>query len=240
MTTARRLRRARRHRRASLTVGALAGGGRRDRRAAGGAGPRTPARGRGSGPQGRVPQFEVECACSHAAPTTRSCTPACRHVAPPRLLRQHRHRRLVHRGRAPAGGATTCKQARHRRLLGAGPVRHGAPVTPLGSVAYYRPGPGVDPASVEPYPAGLMMIGGDAHAPTARSRRRSAAWHCGASPILAAEPPTCPPHGAARRAHRLPRLLGRRAPRQRRPPLATWLAATTAAARPATRCRSRS
>jgi hypothetical protein len=71
-------------------------------------------------------------------------------------------------------------------------LRDGTPVTPTGSAAYYRPGPGIDPASVQPYPAGLMMIGGDGHAPGPQPSE-VAAWHCGASPILHAEPPTCPP-----------------------------------------------
>ena len=37
----------------------------------------------------------------------------------------------------------------------------GSRCNPIGAVAYYRPGPEVDPASVQPYPTGLMMVAGD-------------------------------------------------------------------------------
>ena len=122
------------------------------------------------------------------------------------------------RGASLGRDTTLPEPARHRGLLGAGPAPATAlPVTPTGSVAYYRPGPGVDPASVRPYPAGLMMVAGDRHRRTS-SRSTVAAWHCGASPILAARAADVPPHRPARRADRVPRLLGRRAPRQRRPP----------------------
>ena len=145
----------------------------------------------GLGPQGRVPQFKVECTWSHAAPDDPI-------VHPGSPGRSHLHD-FFGNTRTDAdstaatlvGRDTTCQNKLDTAAYWAPAlVRHGAPVTPTGAVAYYRPGPGVDSASVRAYPAGLAMIAGD---PTAdRQAVDVAAWHCGASPHLVATPPRCP------------------------------------------------
>src|SRR5690606_37783473 len=68
----------------------------------------------------------------------------------------------------------------------------GEPVEPLGGNAYYRPGPGVDPATLVPYSTGLALIAGNMHAAGPQDTA-IVAWHCGASPELHQAPTTCPP-----------------------------------------------
>lgn len=146
----------------------------------------------GLGPQGRVPQFKVECDWSHAAPDDPI-------VHPGRPGRSHLHDFFGNvttdaRSTAPSlrGGDTTCQNRLDTAAYWAPALlADGEPVVPSGSVAYYRPGPEVDPATIRPYPAGLMMLAGDPTAPGPQSPA-VAAWHCGASPVLFPEPPACP------------------------------------------------
>ncbi|MFP5256513.1 MAG: DUF1996 domain-containing protein [Acidimicrobiia bacterium] len=150
------------------------------------------ARGATTGPQGRVPQFEVECELSHSAPDDPI-------VHPGQPGRAHRHDFFgstdtdAHSTPASLVGTGTTCQNRNDTAAYWVPalLHHGEPVAPALGVAYYRPGPGVDPATVEPYPAGLVVIAGDQTA-TEPQAVDVAAWHCGASPILHSDPPTCP------------------------------------------------
>lgn len=170
---------------ASVLVGAAVGLTRSDREAS--------AALTGLGPQGRVPQFIVECGWSHSA----TDDPI---VHPDQPGHSHQHDFF---GNADADadatlaqlleGDTTCQNQRDTAAYWAPALLlDGTPLPPTGSVAYYRPGPGVEPASVRPYPPGLMMIAGDGTAAEAQPVM-VAAWHCGASPVLESEPPTCPP-----------------------------------------------
>lgn len=150
------------------------------------------ARGADTGPQGRVPQFKVECDWSHSA----SDDPI---VHPGKPGRAHLHdffgSTATDADSTPASlldTDTTCQNRNDTAAYWAPAVlRDGEPVEPTGSVAYYRPGPGVDPASVVPFPAGLLVIAGDQTATDPQSVD-VAAWHCGASPILHSDPPSCP------------------------------------------------
>ena len=146
----------------------------------------------GVGPQGNVPQFKVECGWSHSAPDDPI-------VHPGRPGRSHLHD-FFGSTRTDANSAAVDLRGRgtscQNQLDTAGYwapalLQDGVPVTPMGSVAYYRPGVEVDPATVQPFPAGLMMVSGD-HAATSAQPVDVAAWHCGASPNLTATPPTCP------------------------------------------------
>jgi hypothetical protein len=115
-----------------------------------------------AGPQGRVPQFVVECGFSHAAPDDPI-------VHPGHPGRSHLHTffgSTVVDASTTAGdlatGGTTCDQPLDRASYWAPALLDGGrPVEPTRAVAYYRPGVGVDPASVRPYPYGLMMVAGD-------------------------------------------------------------------------------
>ena len=170
------------------------------------------------GPQGNVPQFKVECAWSHAA----SDDPI---VHPGRPGHSHRHDffgntatgRDLHGGAIWSAATPAARTGSTRRPTGrrrsTGTAR---PVVPTGSVAYYRPAPGVDPADA----AGLPRR--SRHDLGRRRRRRAAATGRRGLALRRVTGPLgraarLPAHRSPRRPHRLPRLLGRRAPRQRRP-----------------------
>lgn len=144
------------------------------------------------GPQGRVPQFIVECGFSHMAPDDPI-------VHPGHSGRSHQH---VFFGNTDvdadstvddlAAGGTTCDQ--HLDLASywaPALLDHGVAVEPSHAVAYYRPGVGIDPATVEPYPHGLMLIGGDQVAAEPQSLD-VVAWSCGTGSVREVTPPTCP------------------------------------------------
>jgi Domain of unknown function (DUF1996) len=144
------------------------------------------------GPQGRVPQFVVECAYSHSGPNDPI-------VHPNHSGRSHLHQFFGNTTtdaastvESLADGGTTCDQ--HLDLASywaPALLDHGAEVVPLTAVAYYRPGVGVDPATVEPYPYGLKMLGGDQVA-TRPQPLDIVAWSCGTGSARSAAPPTCP------------------------------------------------
>jgi hypothetical protein len=91
-----------------------------------------------------------------------------------------------------AGGPTTCDQQLDRAAYWAPALLDGgAPATPTKAVAYYRPGVGVDPATVEPYPFGLAMLAGEPHAADPQSLD-VVAWSCGTGSERHATPPECP------------------------------------------------
>ena len=154
--------------------------------------PVTSGRVAGVGPQGRVPQFKVECGWSHAAPDDPI-------VLPGEPGASHLHDffgNTATGARSTAaglrGGETTCQNRLDAAAYWAPALLvDGTPTMPLGSVAYYRPGVEVDPASLTAYPAGLVMLAGDPST-SGPQPLEVAAWHCGASPILHASPPTCP------------------------------------------------
>jgi len=144
------------------------------------------------GPQGRVAQFAVECGFSHAA----SDDPI---VHPDHHGASHRHDFFGNRetdanstAASLLGKTTTCNhQLDTASYWAPSLLDHGQPVTPLGSVAYYRPAPGVDPTTLQAYPAGLMMIAGDGNA-VGPQPVEVAAWSCGVSSELESEPAECP------------------------------------------------
>lgn len=146
----------------------------------------------GLGPQGRSPQFVVECAWSHTAPDDPI-------VHPDHAGATHLHDFFGNTSTTADSTSasllnadTSCERKQDTAAYWAPALYdHGEVVRPVGSVAYYRPGPGVDPTTVEPFPAGLVMIGGDASGSDAQPVD-IASWRCGASPRLASDPPRCP------------------------------------------------
>jgi len=172
---------------AVLTVAALSGG------LVLSTGAQAATRALGLGPQGRQAQFKVECGFSHAAADDP----------------------IVHFGHAGAshlhdffGNVTVDADSTYESLLAGDTTCHqkldtaaywapalfvdGEKVDPYVAIAYYRPGALVDPATVQPYPPGLLIVAGDSTA-TSPQPVSVAAWHCGSSPVLTAEPPDCPP-----------------------------------------------
>jgi hypothetical protein len=145
-----------------------------------------------AGPQGRVPQFVVECRFSHAGPDDPIV-----HFGHPG--RSHLHTffgsTITDASTTAddlAAGGTTCEQKLDRASYWAPALLdRGRMVVPTGAAAYYRPGVGVDPDTVEPYPFGLKMIGGD-QAATRPQSLDAVAWACGTGSERHATPPTCP------------------------------------------------
>lgn len=143
-------------------------------------------------PQGNVPQFVVECGLSHSAPDD----PV---VHPGHAGHSHLHdffgATTTDARSTPeslAAGATTCKDAGDTAAYWAPALlADDEPVIPRRSVAYYRPGPGVDHESIEPWPFGLVMLAGNPQSETAQPLG-VIAWQCGASERLSDEPADCP------------------------------------------------
>lgn len=145
-----------------------------------------------AGPQGGVPQFVVECAYSHAA----SDDPI---VYPDQPGQSHLHMFFGNTKvdasttiESLAEGGTTCDNSLDKAAYWAPALLRGPEVlTPVKSVAYYRPGVDVTPQSVQAFPPGLVMIAGNAGAREAQPLS-IVAWGCGRGIVRETEPPTCP------------------------------------------------
>ena len=144
-----------------------------------------------AGPQGNQPQFVVTCGFSHAAPDDPI-------VSPGKPGESHLH---VFFGNTEVdadtttddlvGGDTTCDHRDDTAAYWAPALlRDGEPLEPVTSTAYYRPGLGVDPASVQAYPPGLVMVAGNAGATEAQPVS-IVAWSCGVGIEREPTPPTC-------------------------------------------------
>lgn len=154
-----------------------------------------------TGPQGAVGQFVVTCDWSHTAPDDPIVHPGHGGMS-------HQHEFFGNVSTAAdsvyatmVAADTSCEQ----RPDTAGywvPALYdaaGDTVRPIGSTAYYRAGAGVDPTTVQPYPAGLMIVAGRADA-TDDQPVGIIAWTCGSGGSRMPQPPAC--DGAAG-----PRLL---------------------------------
>lgn len=144
-----------------------------------------------AGPQGGVPQFVVECGFSHSAmddPIVYPGEPGASHLhvffgndgvdadSTVESLLQH---------------GTTCDQHLDKAAYWAPALlRDGEMLEPVKSVAYYRAGIDVDPTTVQAFPAGLVMIAGNAGAETEQPVS-IVAWSCGTGIAREALPPEC-------------------------------------------------
>lgn len=144
------------------------------------------------GPQGRVAQFVVQCDVSHIAfddPIVLPWQPGKSH--------QHQFFGNAATDSNPgyervAGADTSCDQRLDTAsywsptLLDAS----GRRIESTGLTAYYRPGDGVSPADVVPYPPAFMVIAGD---PTAEAPQGQdvIAWGCGSGAQREDRPPAC-------------------------------------------------
>ena len=144
------------------------------------------------GPQGNVAQFVVECALSHLAYDDPIVHPGMAGMS-------HLHQFF---GNAEvdsdptyegvSGAETSCERRSDTASYWAPALldARGDVIEPYELTAYYRPGPGIDPSSVEPYPAGLMMVAGDALAEE-QQPVETVAWGCGAGSKRDPQPPDC-------------------------------------------------
>ena len=145
-----------------------------------------------SGPQGNIAQFIVDCELSHLAYDDPIVLPD-----EPGLSHLHQFFGNVEVDADPTyerviGADTSCDRARDTASYWAPALLDGDGdiVEPLKMTAYYRPGPGIDPTSVEPYPPSLMMVAGDASAEAAQPID-VVAWSCGTGALRATVPPDC-------------------------------------------------
>jgi hypothetical protein len=145
------------------------------------------------GPQGAHPQFVVECDWSHSAPDD------------PIVLAGQPGNSHLHEffgatgtdafstGESLLNGDTTCQNRADTAAYWVPALYDGTTrVQPNELVAYYRTGDGIDPATVEPWPVGLVMLAGDPGAEQAQSLG-VVGWTCGASDHLTVLPRQCSP-----------------------------------------------
>ena len=140
----------------------------------------------GTGPQGRVGQFVVECGWSHSS----FDDPI---VHPGHSGASHRHDFFGNTTTAAGStyeelltAPTTCQQQLDTAAYWAPSLLavDGSPVEPVTATAYYRVGAGIDPTTVEAYPPDLRIVGGGDPA--------SAGWSCRAgSCTIEPSPPGC-------------------------------------------------
>ena len=148
--------------------------------------------------QGTVPQFVVRCAFSHSSTDDPIVFPGDPGAS-------HRHdffgNRTANAFSTPdsmLGTDTSCQQALDTAAYWSPTLfDHGVPVVPQGADVYYRPGPRIDPASVKPYPHGLVMISGDAMAMEPQSTK-FVGWACGSGGDPQVDAPICPPDAPLR------------------------------------------
>lgn len=145
------------------------------------------------GPQGRHPQFVVECSPSHVAaddPILFRDQPGASHL---HQFFGSRDTDAASTGESLLGTATTCDNAADTAAYWVPVLFDGdETVAPETLVAYYRTGIGIEPSEVRPWPLGLEMLAGD---PGAESHQSIGVvgWTCGSSDHLTVRPRSCTP-----------------------------------------------
>ena len=151
-----------------------------------------------SGPQGNDAQFLVSCDFSHAAqddPIVHPGEPDASHL---HVFFGNTGTDAYSTLETLLGGATSCDQPLDTAAYWAPALFRGNEMLePIGATAYYRAGVGMDPSEVEPYPAGLLMVAGNARA-TERQPLSIVAWSCGVGAERWHEPQPCPDSRALR------------------------------------------
>ena len=145
-----------------------------------------------AGPQGRVGQFVVECGFSHVLaddPIVHPGEPGASHL---HQFFGSTVASVASTEDEMRSAATTCDQRADTASYWTPELLDGDldQIVPIKAVAYYRAGPDVDPASVVPYPPGLMMVAGD-HAAVEPQPISVVAWSCGTGAARSATPPDC-------------------------------------------------
>lgn len=144
-----------------------------------------------AGPQGKTAQFVAKCAFDHAAqddPIVHPGEPGASHL---HVFFGNTDVDAFTVAADLPTGETTCDQPLDRAAYWAPALLRGNEVIePIRGIAYYRPGVGVDPAVVEPYPVGLLMVGGNAGATEAQPVS-IVAWTCGAGSTRSVTPVEC-------------------------------------------------
>lgn len=151
-----------------------------------------------SGPQGEDAQFIVSCDFSHAAqddPIVHPGQPDASHL---HVFFGNTATDAFSTTASLVGGETSCDQPLDTAAYWAPALFRGDEMLePIAATAYYRAGVGMDPSVVEPYPAGLMMVAGNARA-TEPQPLSIVAWGCGVGSERSTVPIPCPETRALR------------------------------------------
>ena len=142
-------------------------------------------------PQGRHPQFVVECDPSHTANDDPIVFPGAPGFSHPHEFFGATATNAMSTAADLVNGDTTCEN-RHDTAAYWVPALYDGDtrLPPDELVAYYRTGRGIDPTEVQTWPLGLVMLAGD---PGAEGPQPTgiASWTCGASDHLTPEPRQC-------------------------------------------------
>ena len=186
------------------------------------------------GPQGAVGQFVVGVRVQpHRARRPDRLPRPAGHVAQPRLLRQRDAPTRSPRSTPCSRAHELPEPAGHGVLLGAHPARPWRAGHPDARHRLLPRRARVDPTEVVPFPPGFKIIAGDMTATAEDPRPLDiAGWSCGVTTSAVPRAAELPGERAAASGHHLPRLLGRRARRQRGPPLPRRHARTASAPTP--------
>lgn len=151
-----------------------------------------------SGPQGNDAQFIVSCDFSHAAQDDPIVYPGQPDASHLHVFFGNTATDAFSTTESLLGGATSCDQPLDTAAYWAPALFRGDEMLePIAATAYYRAGVGMDPRVVEPYPSGLLMVAGNAHA-TERQPLSIVAWGCGVGAARSHEPQPCPESRALR------------------------------------------
>ncbi len=151
------------------------------------------------GPQGNVAQFVASCDVSHYAFDDPIVHPGHAGASHQHVFFGNTAVTAVATYDDLLGAGTTCDQRLDTASYWTPVLLDGAGrrVDPRGAIAYYRPGAGVDPATLAPYPPDLKLVAGDADATDAQPLS-VVAWSCGVSAVRSVTPTSCPARSTLR------------------------------------------
>ncbi len=147
-----------------------------------------------TGAQGRTAQFVVDCPLSHVLDDDPIVYPGEPGESHTHLFFGNESTDAQSDLDSLLAGSSTCDQPRDTASYWVPALYDGSQqLSAIRSVAYYRPGLGVDPTTIVAYPPGLKVIAGD-HLAYVEQQQSTAvvAWTCGVGIDRLAAPPTCP------------------------------------------------
>lgn len=134
-------------------------------------------------------RFHVDCGFSHAAPDDPIVFPDEPGASHLHLFFGATEVDASSTAETMGAGDTTCVTRQDRASYWAPAlIEDGEPLDPIGSTAYYRAAPGVEPTAVEPFPFGLMMLAGDPAA-TEPQPTGQVGWSCTVEGVPEVTPP---------------------------------------------------
>jgi len=145
------------------------------------------------GPQGRHPQFVVECDLSHTAPDDPIVLPGNPGASHLHEFFGSHDTDAFSTGESLLGTDTSCQNKADTAAYWVPALFNGDErVVPDELIAYYRTGVGVEASQVKAWPVGLNMLAGDPGAEEPQSVG-VVGWTCGASDHLTVLPRDCSP-----------------------------------------------